>query len=79
MKTTGVLPEFWPQYQNGLPTDWGPYYQPIRQADIGWTCPKCSRVHAPFVTECAPCNDKAATITKGGYGFAPAMMNGSQE
>lgn len=23
----------------------------------GWICPKCGRVYAPFVYECAPCNN----------------------
>lgn len=25
---------------------------------LGWICPKCGRVHAPFVMECFYCNDK---------------------
>jgi hypothetical protein len=26
----------------------------------GWTCPKCSRVHAPSVFACGPCNGARA-------------------
>ena len=25
---------------------------------LGWICPQCGRVHAPFVMECFYCNDK---------------------
>ncbi len=25
---------------------------------LGWICPKCGRVHAPFIMECFYCNDK---------------------
>lgn len=29
----------------------------IRQPpERGWICPKCQRVHAPFVPACHPCN-----------------------
>lgn len=50
-----------------------PQYWP-QTADRGWQCPKCSRVHAPFVTECAPCNKDVRT---GGYGFSPANTCGA--
>lgn len=25
----------------------------------GWTCPKCGRVYAPFISECYACNQAA--------------------
>ena len=25
---------------------------------VGWVCPKCGRVHAPFVWDCDYCNNK---------------------
>lgn len=27
--------------------------------DHGWICPKCGRVHAPWVPSCEPCNFNA--------------------
>ena len=27
----------------------------------GWECPKCHRVHAPFITHCGHCARKAKT------------------
>lgn len=27
-------------------------------APSGWVCPKCTKVYAPFVTECWSCNQK---------------------
>lgn len=26
----------------------------------GWTCPKCGRVYAPYIPQCAPCSERAS-------------------
>jgi hypothetical protein len=31
----------------------------------GWVCPKCSKVYAPSVQECASCNAHLVTVTIG--------------
>lgn len=30
------------------------YYSPVK--NLGWECPKCGRVYAPFIGECNNCN-----------------------
>jgi hypothetical protein len=30
---------------------------------MGWECPKCGKVYAPFVTECGTCGKNVVTIT----------------
>lgn len=29
----------------------------------GWTCPKCGRCYAPWITECWPCNNVSVAMT----------------
>lgn len=39
----------------------------------GWICPKCGRVYAPFILECAKCNDKVEdTLYTSAAGTWPA-------
>jgi len=30
---------------------------------MGWQCPRCGRIYAPFVAECERCNTPATTTT----------------
>lgn len=50
---------------------WSPWRGPAISESAthakGWECPKCSRVWAPSVTECKPCNSgkaKRSVVTK---------------
>lgn len=52
-----------------LPNQYNYYYSPYplyAQPQQGWVCPKCGRVHAPFITMCFYC--APATVTSQAYG-----------
>ena len=43
---------------NGNPWNFPTYSPPAQQ---GWVCPKCGRVHAPFITMCFFCVPSTVT------------------
>lgn len=45
--------------------------------NTGWECPKCHRVFAPTVTECAPCNAAAAWVPTVWVGDPPGTPLGA--
>ena len=39
-------------------------YTVVPAPQYGWTCPKCGRIHAPFITGCHYCNNANFDNTK---------------
>ena len=40
-----------------------PHASAAPQHPMGWQCPRCGRVHAPFISECFACNRQSVSVT----------------